>query len=329
MSANGRLLIWKVTAQMIRDKPLIGYGAEDFKQHYMHYQAAYLKAKGTDQEKYIAGNNHLVYNEPLRMTAEYGFLGVIIYIWFIYIVFKVPSTTIASEFARSVLITGTVWGLFSYLNEAFPILVILLTAILCLSDHDKNFSYTVSPTTYIHKGFKVIITIIFCYLGVLLFNQYKAQYTFYKIHQSTKISNLGSFIYYCSTQENNLRNEVFFWMYYCNALNKMKYDQTLQSKIQNWERLYPTSETYIIKAESLERMGQEKEAEKLYWLASYMVPSKQKARSKLAILYKKQGKMKEALELANEILTEKVKNYNFETYRIHTALERIFENQIK
>ncbi len=84
MSANGRLLIWKVTAQMIRDKPLIGYGAEGFKQHYMHYQAAYLKAKGTDQEKYIAGNNHLVYNEPLRMTAEYGFLGVIIYIWFIY-----------------------------------------------------------------------------------------------------------------------------------------------------------------------------------------------------------------------------------------------------
>ncbi|QIU97333.1 O-antigen ligase family protein [Bacteroides faecium] len=329
MSANGRLLIWKVTAQMIRDKPLIGYGAEGFKQHYMHYQAAYLKTKGTEQERYIAGNNHLAYNEPLRMTVEYGFLGVIIYIWFIYIIFKAPlHTTIASASARAVLITGTVWGLFSYPNEAFSILVILLIAILCLSIHNKTFLYTIS-TAYIHKGFKVILTVIFCYLSIILFNQYKAQHTFYKIHQSTKSSNLESFIYNCSILENNFKNEVFFWMYYCDALNEMKYDQTLQSKIQNWERLYPSPETYIIKAESLERIGQEKEAEKLYWLAHFMVPSRQKARSKLAILYKKQGKMKEALELANEILTEKVKNYSFETYRIHTTLERIFENRIK
>lgn len=330
MSANGRLLIWKVTAQMIQDRPLTGFGAEGFKQYYMHYQAAYLKTKGTEQEKYIAGNNHLVYNEPLRMAVEYGFLGMIIYIWFIYILFKAPvHTTIVSASARAVLITGTVWGLFSYPNEAFPILAILLIAISCLSSHDKNILCAIYPTAYIYKRFKVMLTAIICALGIILFNQYKAHHTFYNIYQSTTSANLESFIYRCSTLENNLKNETFFWMYYCNALNEMKYDQTLQSKIQNWERLYPTPETYIIKAESLERMGQEKEAEKLYRLASYMVPSRQKARSKLAILYKKQGKMKEALELANEILTEKVKNYSFETYRIHTALERIFENQIK
>lgn len=330
MSANGRLLIWKVTALMIQDKPLTGYGTEGFKQYYMHYQAAYLKAKGTEEEKYLAGNNHLVYNEPLRMTVEYGVSGLIIYIWFIYILFKAPlHTTIASESARSVLITGTIWGFFSYPNEAFPILTILLIAILCLSEHDKYILRIVYPTTFIHKGFKVIITVISCYLGAILFNQYKAQHTFYQIYHNTTSSNLKSFIYHCSTLENSLKNEAFFWMYYCDALNEMKYDRSLQCKILNWERLHPSSDTYIIKAESLERMGQEKEAEKLYWLASSMVPSRQKARSKLAILYKKQGKMKEALELANEILTEKVKNYSFETYRIHTALERIFENQIE
>lgn len=330
ISANGRLLIWKVTAQMIQDRPLTGFGAGGFKQHYMHYQATYLKARGTEQEKYIAGNNHLVYNEPLRMTVEYGVLGMIIYIWFIYILFKVPvHTTIVSASARAILITGTVWGLFSYPNEAFPILAILLIAISCLSGHDKNILHIIYPTAYIHKGFKIIVTAITFGLGGILFNQYKAYHTFYNIYQSTTSSNLESFIYHCSTLENNLKHEAFFWMYYCDTLNKMKYDRTLQCKIRNWERLYPSPDTYIIKAESQERIGQEKEAEKLYWLAHFMIPSRQKARSKLAILYKKQGKMKEALELANEILTEKVKNYSFETYRIHTTLERIFENQIK
>jgi O-antigen ligase len=42
-SADGRLLIWKCTAKMIADKPLLGHGAGGFQREYMLYQADYFK----------------------------------------------------------------------------------------------------------------------------------------------------------------------------------------------------------------------------------------------------------------------------------------------
>ena len=41
-SANGRLLIWKVSCEMIKDKPVFGHGYGAFKAKYMDYQADYL-----------------------------------------------------------------------------------------------------------------------------------------------------------------------------------------------------------------------------------------------------------------------------------------------
>lgn len=60
-----------------------------------------------------------------------------------------------------------------------------------------------------------------------------------------------------------------------------------------------------------------------------MVPSRQKARYKLALMYYQQKRISEANRLANEVLTEKVKVYGFETYEMHRELRRIFEDQLQ
>ena len=72
-----------------------------------------------------------------------------------------------------------------------------------------------------------------------------------------------------------------------------------------------------------------KEAETAYWAAHFMVPSRQKARYKLALMYYQQKRISEANRLANEVLTEKVKVYGFETYEMHRELRRIFEDQLQ
>ncbi|MEG0153711.1 MAG: O-antigen ligase family protein [Cellulosilyticaceae bacterium] len=59
-SAQGRLLIWKVTLSMINEKPLTGFGPEGFATYYMHYQAAYLETSATLRESYLADSNHIV-----------------------------------------------------------------------------------------------------------------------------------------------------------------------------------------------------------------------------------------------------------------------------
>ena len=51
--------------------------------------------------------------------------------------------------------------------------------------------------------------------------------------------------------------------------------------------------------------------------------------STIALMYYQQKRISEANRLANEVLTEKVKVYGFETYEMHRELRRIFEDQLQ
>jgi O-antigen ligase len=42
-STNGRLLIWKVSSEMIKDKPVLGHGINTFQAKYMDYQSQYFE----------------------------------------------------------------------------------------------------------------------------------------------------------------------------------------------------------------------------------------------------------------------------------------------
>ena len=117
--------------------------------------------------------------------------------------------------------------------------------------------------------------------------------------------------------------------YFGHTLYKSQRDSILLDKITYWEQLYPSTHTYILKGDALQRTDKIKEAETAYWAAHFMVPSRQKARYKLALMYYQQKRISEANRLANEVLTEKVKVYGFETYEMHRELRRIFEDQLQ
>ena len=117
--------------------------------------------------------------------------------------------------------------------------------------------------------------------------------------------------------------------YFGHTIDKLQRDSILLDKITYWEQLYPSTHTYILKGDALQRTDKIKEAEAAYWTAHFMVPSLQKARYKLALMYYQQKRISEANRLANEVLTEKVKVYGFETYEMHRELRRIFEDQLE
>lgn len=325
-SVAGRILIWKITTQMIQDRPLTGFGAEGFTKYYMYYQADYLKTKGTPQDKYLASNNHLVYNEPLRLIVEYGLVGLLIYLCFIYIVIIIPTRKdIVTLSSQSVLIVFIVWGLFAYPNHVFQMQTIAILALACLSHRfGKTFFIPSLPR-------KIILSLFFIVsigVGTMCIRKHS---DYQKLHQ---IINENSQIKWNKNTkdlillEKSMQMENIFWMYYCNIVYKTGTDSALLEKIKKCELLYPTPEIYIIKGDILLSNKKYREAENAYLLAHYMVPSKQRARSKLAILYRTMGREEEAKRIANEILTEKVKVYGFETYEIHKNLKMLFENKI-
>lgn len=76
-SADGRLLIWKCTAEMIGDKPWFGHGYRSFEAEYMRYQARFFERTPDSRFAPLADNVKHPFNEFLRLAAEFGMAGVL------------------------------------------------------------------------------------------------------------------------------------------------------------------------------------------------------------------------------------------------------------
>ena len=80
MSASGRVLIWKVSADMFFKNPISGVGFGNFANSYNLYQADYFASgKGSVINKMTAGQVRHAYNWYLETAAEFGVFGLIVF----------------------------------------------------------------------------------------------------------------------------------------------------------------------------------------------------------------------------------------------------------
>ena len=79
-SADGRMLVWKISLKMITDKPLFGYGYGAFEKNYNLFQSQYFESgKGTTGEMKNAGYIRMGYNEFIQNAVEGGLIGCILF----------------------------------------------------------------------------------------------------------------------------------------------------------------------------------------------------------------------------------------------------------
>ena len=77
-SADGRLLIWTVMTNMIKDHPLLGVGQDMFKAHYMDYQADYFRNHSGSKYEMVADDNQYAFNEFMNIWTENGLVGLVL-----------------------------------------------------------------------------------------------------------------------------------------------------------------------------------------------------------------------------------------------------------
>lgn len=95
-SADGRLLIWKVSAQMVAERPMgCGYGL--FPKHYNLRQAEYFHEKhGSETERRNASFVYMAYDDFLEHGVEGGVIGMLFLIGF-YAIFTKRSMDAAGK----------------------------------------------------------------------------------------------------------------------------------------------------------------------------------------------------------------------------------------
>mgnify|MGYP001776755245 CR=1 FL=1 len=111
-SAEGRLLTWRVTADMIADKPVTGQGIGSFTELYMYYQANYFKQHPDSRFIDCASVVDRPYNDFLRLLSEEGIIGAIILCLMIYGI--IVNSKRERRTVNAALASIAVFSMFSY-----------------------------------------------------------------------------------------------------------------------------------------------------------------------------------------------------------------------
>lgn len=127
-SADGRLLIWRVSAEVIAQRPVVGHGIGTFPERYMFAQADYFARNPESRFTAVADQVSVPFNELIGIVCEQGVVGGVLVLLLVGAAWSGCDTR--SQRQGRVLLVGLgVFGLFSY-PLTLPVFGVLSGAIL-------------------------------------------------------------------------------------------------------------------------------------------------------------------------------------------------------
>ena len=305
-SADGRILIWKISLEMVKDKPILGYGFDGFRKNYMNYQAAYLQEKQLPETiNNLADDNHHAFNEFLRIIIEQGIIGVIILFIFLttigYTIYKYKLyIDTVSRTIISCLTALLFFSFFSYPLSTFHInalIVILLAGLACSSQDTPIWKLQIRSISLI-----IPYSIIFFISSVYLFSYSKANSdwlnTLKGVYTNDNI---------LEEARKKLSGNPYFLSTYGKYLNKKKRYSKAVSILSQSIKEYPSYYTVMELGISYKAQKKYTEAMHCFYKAMHMIPHKIKPLYFMMELYYDQKDYKSAIQLSNRILCKQPK----------------------
>jgi len=142
-SADGRLFIWKLSAQMITSKPVFGYGSGLFERNYNIYQSNYFKSVyGSDRERANADHVNMAYNEYIEQSINGGIVGLIFYLSILgYLVWMAVKQKDGEVI--SITIAIVLMGFSNFIVQAIPVWLIFLTYLASMSVQENKIAVSI------------------------------------------------------------------------------------------------------------------------------------------------------------------------------------------
>ncbi|MEQ8927564.1 MAG: O-antigen ligase family protein, partial [Fulvivirga sp.] len=304
-SADGRLLMWKISAQQIANNPLLGSGINKFTHAFGNQQAQYFHSHEFDEkEALVAGKGEYAFNEFLKIGVEHGLIGIVFFLTIIICALQVSF----ANYSNSKMIVATsgslisllVFSLFSYPFSMTPLLLNLFFFLCIIS--------ALSPNNFnvrIGRGSRIILFILI-FLGCPFI--LKMQLNKYQIMQEWKVASLlSSNSSYKEAIE--IMNKIEPELCYRGDF-MLDYGQILAIN-ENYVRAIRvlkqasnlTSDPYLFNSlgQCYQALKMYEEAELCYLHAYYLIPHKFYPRYLLVKLYEERGDLASAKILAMKV----------------------------
>jgi len=323
-SADGRQLIWKLSAEMAAQRPVTGYGYGEFSKNYNLFQSQYFKdGYGDTQEIKTAGFVYMGYNEVLENLVEGGLLGAAFLIILFLLLLTTrqvktetePASSDATDFILAYAGSAAfiVMSLFNFSLEAVPAMCLfVLYASVLSSLHPvrflsnwKGLNIAITPAS----GFAMaaLLLVIGGIAGLWVGQSAYAEIKIKQAQVALMNNKNGEALHILQSLASTPNLFENYHTVYGDVLLKQKKYSEAMAEFSKASLYSSNPELYLKLALCSEKTGQYQLSEKDYLIAENIEPSRLIAKSSLMQLYARLKDTAKTISMAREILAVKPK----------------------
>lgn len=305
-SANGRLLIWNVSYEMIKDKPVYGHGFGAFQAKYMDYQAAHFKNNHNSEYELLADNVKHPFNEFIKIAAEFGLIGLFtVLILISFIISRILKLEVDKKsLALGGLLSFLVFACFSYPSQYISVWI-LLAFYFSILIPPYEFRIKNNYLTIFSRGTTIFLCVFALYI---LCQKMYAEMKWKTIAVSSLQGNTNEMLpEYERLYTKHLSQNPYFLYNYGAELNvsgnfelSIKILNECQSKFNDYD-------LQMILADNYAMINNPEIAIQIYQNASNMIPCRFFPLYQILKIYMQNGQKEEALVYANAIINKEIK----------------------
>lgn len=292
-SSQGRIFIYKISANIFKDNWLLGIGLGNFKVQYNLHQAKYFSANNIDsKEALLADNTFYAFNDTWQLLIEIGTLRFLLLSILVFLLFKIIKKYCVKKGSERLfygasagLICMFTASLFSYPFQVFGLqllsLIFLTILFFSLEGHHQVFP-KMDLVLKSFRGISLIAIAGLCYFGYNKFLLFKKSKQAFDLSQSGyKKEALHT---YTVLNQSNIKSGPVTYSY-AKQLYHMNKLPDAKKTIEKAKHLYTDNDVYKLSAAIEFETGNLQEAEKDYLTAVYMVPNRMRSRYELLNFY--------------------------------------------
>ncbi len=326
-SADGRMLIWQISANLVKNNPITGSGPGTFSAVYGEGQSAWFMTKDRDESAILRADvPEYAFNEYIQVLTEWGIPGFFLLLWIIFFAFRpIWSSRFRLNRTANAGIMGALAAFCCFAAFSYPFRVIPLAVlwILLLSLSASSQELSLQKKSPCRARFLAILGLLPALF--LLRAQIEKQKAFREWRTASylyKAAHYAEAAVAYAPWEKILRDQKDFLFEYGQALSKSGNPQA-GNDIFKQALLYSSDPMfYNCMGNNYKDQGNYLQAEAAYQKAESLVPNRHYPLYLLIKLYAETGQMEKARETAGRFASKPVK---VETTAIRQMQEEILQ----
>lgn len=334
-SADGRMMLWKTSAQTIARHPWTGVGYGYFPGAFGQTQAEYFASgKGTQQEEMVAGSPEYGFNEYLQIGVEQGVIGLLLFlgiaagsIWQ-----AAKSKTEGSNGMIGSLTAILVFASFSYPLRVLPLCLVFIQLLAIAQGYpppDKQKKHSGrSLNVWATRAFAVCLIVM---VFLLTRNKENMQDAYIRWSEEKTYFNMNIFegtVDHYRQLYPRLKHEGSFLFEYGQCLSKTGQYEESNRILTEGTQFSSDPMFYNIMGKNYQALKQYDKAEEAFRRACLVIPHRLYPLYLLAKMYFESGQTEKGVEAARQLIAKEPKVSSSATEDMKKEMEQaVAENE--